>query len=201
MPTDIEIVAHPPLSVCITSILRLKSLYTASVSKDLTWDNVGAASWSAVELNVAIICACLPMLKPLLVRMFPHLLGSTGRQNSSGARAYGYGYADRASRFNGGLGPGFGNTSTIKSTAGVEPWDFNGFRKDSGRGSGSGSETTAVNSGKDIELGNNIGRAVGGPPTGKIQVMTSITREIEEEGTSETSSDRDLVWRGDELRV
>lgn len=30
-----------------------------------------------VELNTGIICACLPMLKSLIVRFFPRLLGSS----------------------------------------------------------------------------------------------------------------------------
>ena len=39
-------------------------------------DNVGAASWSAIECNTGIICACLPSLRPLVTRMFPHLIPS-----------------------------------------------------------------------------------------------------------------------------
>lgn len=31
-----------------------------------------------VELNTGIICACLPILKPLIARFFPKLLGSSG---------------------------------------------------------------------------------------------------------------------------
>jgi hypothetical protein len=34
-----------------------------------------------VEINVGIICACLPVLRPLLLRVFPRLAGS---KNSSG---------------------------------------------------------------------------------------------------------------------
>jgi hypothetical protein len=66
-------------SGCITSILRLHSLYIISRSDDVTWDNVGAATWSSVELNVGIMCACLPPLRPLMNRLFPHALLSTQR--------------------------------------------------------------------------------------------------------------------------
>ncbi|GLA33240.1 hypothetical protein AnigIFM63309_000063 [Aspergillus niger] len=38
-----------------------------------------AATWSFVESNVAIICACLPPLRPLLVRIFPKLIPSRMR--------------------------------------------------------------------------------------------------------------------------
>ncbi|KAL4771718.1 hypothetical protein BDW60DRAFT_207783 [Aspergillus nidulans var. acristatus] len=52
--------------VCITSICRLISLKHIAGSSDPFCDNVGAATWSAVEYNVGIICACLPTLRPLL---------------------------------------------------------------------------------------------------------------------------------------
>jgi len=54
-------------SVCIISI-------TAGKSTDPTWDNVGIATWSCVELNMAIVCPSLPVLKPLIARLFPRIL-------------------------------------------------------------------------------------------------------------------------------
>jgi hypothetical protein len=39
-------------------------------------DNVGAASWSAIECNTGIICACLPTLKPLIARLFPGMIST-----------------------------------------------------------------------------------------------------------------------------
>jgi hypothetical protein len=39
-------------------------------------DNVGAASWLAVECNVAIICASLPSLKVLISKMLPRIISS-----------------------------------------------------------------------------------------------------------------------------
>ncbi|KAL4991621.1 hypothetical protein BDW68DRAFT_198392 [Aspergillus falconensis] len=62
--------------VCITSICRLMSLKGIADSSDPTYDNVGAATWSAVECNVGIICACLPTLRPLVSRLIPQLLSS-----------------------------------------------------------------------------------------------------------------------------
>ncbi|KAF3395979.1 hypothetical protein F1880_006955 [Penicillium rolfsii] len=62
--------------VCITSIVRLASLKKISDSTDPTYDNVGAASWSAIECNTGIICACLPTLKPLLSRIIPGLMST-----------------------------------------------------------------------------------------------------------------------------
>ncbi|KAJ5831919.1 Integral membrane protein [Penicillium riverlandense] len=62
--------------VCITSIVRLTALKKIADSSDPTYDNVGAASWSAIECNTGIICACLPTLKPLLARLFPRMATS-----------------------------------------------------------------------------------------------------------------------------
>ncbi|PKY03937.1 integral membrane protein [Aspergillus campestris IBT 28561] len=62
--------------VCVTSVCRLVSLKKISESADPTYDNVGAAAWSAIECNVGIICACLPTLRPLISRVVPHLLSS-----------------------------------------------------------------------------------------------------------------------------
>jgi hypothetical protein len=63
--------------VLITSVLRLRSLLVISNSTDPTYDNVGAAEWSAIECNVAIICACLPSTRAFISRLLPHFF-STG---------------------------------------------------------------------------------------------------------------------------
>ncbi|KEF61380.1 uncharacterized protein A1O9_02946 [Exophiala aquamarina CBS 119918] len=68
---------------CITAILRLHALYIASISTDLTYDNVGAATWSSCELNVGIACSCIPALRPLISLIFPRLLTSTRRDHTS----------------------------------------------------------------------------------------------------------------------
>jgi len=63
------------------SVLRLHSLYVLSVSTDVTWDNGPAAYWSSVELNVGIICACMPTMKAFLTRFFPKLMGNSSGRN------------------------------------------------------------------------------------------------------------------------
>ncbi|KAL3470903.1 PTH11-like integral membrane protein [Aspergillus californicus] len=64
--------------VVITSILRLSSLHTLARSTDTSYNNVGAAYWTAAECNVAIICASLPFLRPLISRIFPKFLSTNG---------------------------------------------------------------------------------------------------------------------------
>ena len=40
------------------------------------WDNVGAATWSFLELTTGAIAACLPTLKPVFLACMPRLFGS-----------------------------------------------------------------------------------------------------------------------------
>ena len=73
--------------------MRLHSLYFATITIDPTYENVGVANWSSIELNTAIFCACLPTLRPLIARIFPSLISSGhGRANyyqpGSGTNAY-----------------------------------------------------------------------------------------------------------------
>lgn len=42
-------------------------------SIDPTWTNIEGSSWSLAELSCALICACLPTLKPVLSRCIPAL--------------------------------------------------------------------------------------------------------------------------------
>jgi len=58
---------------CIASILRLRTLYTSTKSKDTTWDKVPAIYWSTIEINVGIICASLSTLWAFGSRMFPSI--------------------------------------------------------------------------------------------------------------------------------
>lgn len=68
-------------SVCVISILRIPSLLKASRSTDPTKDNTGIANWSIIEVNSAIVGACLPTLKPIIGRIFPKFL-TTGLSGS-----------------------------------------------------------------------------------------------------------------------
>ncbi|KAJ2898664.1 heterokaryon incompatibility protein-domain-containing protein [Zalerion maritima] len=71
-----------PFDICIVSILRIKSLLVAADSTDPSYENVGIAIWSTLELNVAIFCACLTTLKPLATRWFPRIFTSSSNSRS-----------------------------------------------------------------------------------------------------------------------
>jgi hypothetical protein len=75
-------------SVCIVSILRLQSLVSISNSTDPTYDNPAAATWSSVEINVGIICSCLPLLRPLFNRFLPGVFTSRNRIDNVDPKNY-----------------------------------------------------------------------------------------------------------------
>jgi hypothetical protein len=65
------------------SILRLSAtiqMRAGEGTDNVTWEYTEFDMWSTIEINVGIICACMPSLRVLLVRLFPNLLGTSQRQ-------------------------------------------------------------------------------------------------------------------------
>ncbi|EME86699.1 uncharacterized protein MYCFIDRAFT_99406, partial [Pseudocercospora fijiensis CIRAD86] len=56
--------------VVIISILRLPALHVLMTSTDTTYQNPMAAIWSSIEINVGIMCSCLPTLRCLFPKIF-----------------------------------------------------------------------------------------------------------------------------------
>jgi hypothetical protein len=71
---------------------------------DTTYYSAATAYWSAIEINLAIVCASLPALKPLIVKIIP---GFSSRHTS---RGYGTGMSGRHT------GTGHGIKSTARRT-------------------------------------------------------------------------------------
>ncbi|KAK4159614.1 hypothetical protein QBC43DRAFT_272187 [Cladorrhinum sp. PSN259] len=72
---------------CAISIYRIRTLHAAATSTDPTWDNVGAATFSFLELSVGVIAICLPPLRPMLIRFMPRVFGTllnTGSRSGAG---------------------------------------------------------------------------------------------------------------------
>ena len=63
------------LLVTVVSCLRLVELVRFSKTVNPTWDYLGAALWSGIEVWVGIICACLPAARVFVGRMLPKWLG------------------------------------------------------------------------------------------------------------------------------
>ncbi|KAF2729106.1 putative integral membrane protein [Polyplosphaeria fusca] len=71
--------------VLLVSICRLQSLIQFSNSQNITWDYVAASYWSILEVDIGIICACMPAVRGLLLRSFPNMF-STGTNKGSSNR-------------------------------------------------------------------------------------------------------------------
>ncbi|CAO2656616.1 Nn.00g054190.m01.CDS01 [Neocucurbitaria sp. VM-36] len=74
--------------VTVVSILRLRSLVHFAVSTNSTMEQTDVISWSNIEVNVGIICACMPALRVMLVRCFPKVFGTT-KGTSQAYQVYG----------------------------------------------------------------------------------------------------------------
>ena len=102
--------------VTVVSILRLRSLIHFGVSSNPTWDQTDVISWSNIEINVGIICACMPALRVILVRCFPKVFGTT-KGTSQPYHAYGS-RSQGMKRGGSALGSGMGRSA---NTSGRDP--------------------------------------------------------------------------------
>lgn len=57
-----------------------------AVNPDQTWHSPLLCIWSAVEMNVAILCSCAPTLRCLIQRFWPKFLNSLASGYGSSAR-------------------------------------------------------------------------------------------------------------------
>jgi hypothetical protein len=113
---------------CVIAIVRIVTMMPFVHSMDFTWYKVTLAKWAyvpppplswgsmlmmrrMVEINVGIICACLPVLRPLVLRVFPRLLGS---KNSSADKHTGESYSMEPSS----------KSKSKKSGSRVRNWDY-----------------------------------------------------------------------------
>ncbi|KAI1079007.1 hypothetical protein F5B20DRAFT_189594 [Whalleya microplaca] len=84
--------------VTVVSIIRLSSLVEFRSSTNLTWDYWGVSLWSTVEITIGIICACMPAIRLLLIRVAPKVFDASiarravsyyGNKINSADRSYG----------------------------------------------------------------------------------------------------------------
>ncbi|KAF1918624.1 hypothetical protein BDU57DRAFT_116496 [Ampelomyces quisqualis] len=74
--------------VCIVSILRLVLVHHFAHLGRVTRAGTFAMIWSAIELNVAIICASLLVLKPLFARFIPAIVSEQPMSAREDARLW-----------------------------------------------------------------------------------------------------------------
>lgn len=73
-------------SVTIVSMIRLRFLVVFARGNNPTWDQANVINWSNIEINVGIICACLPTIRVMLTRAFPKALETARGGSHSSAR-------------------------------------------------------------------------------------------------------------------
>lgn len=56
--------------------MRVRSVDLIKNDPDYTWVGQAPTLWTITEINCALCCACLPVLKPLISRLLPGLLSS-----------------------------------------------------------------------------------------------------------------------------
>ena len=57
------------LSVCVASVIRVPYISQTSLL-DSSWSDSYGSIWTMVELNLGIVSACLPTLRPLFIHVF-----------------------------------------------------------------------------------------------------------------------------------
>ncbi|KAL2194340.1 hypothetical protein P885DRAFT_43209 [Corynascus similis CBS 632.67] len=145
----------------VISIVRIRYL---RLFEDFPWENVASSLWSVGELTSALTCACLPTLRPLVVRFFPVAFASQpsgpGRSISRQyAPAHHSGARTGPLSLESGLGRGAGHGG-------------NGRPKASHDGDGSSSLT-----GSEVELAQTTSKS----NAFEVRVMRQLTVDVERE--------------------
>lgn len=74
-------------SVCVISIVRIPTLRQGASSPDATFTNMTTALWSLAELDTAILCTSLPILRPLVARFIHGVSPADAPPNQFGRAA------------------------------------------------------------------------------------------------------------------
>jgi hypothetical protein len=96
LPRILELQLHPRQRWALASIVLLGSLaIAASIMRmvhvtgavtmpnfEPSWDAYDVSIWSATEVYVSLICASAPGVKPVIVKLIPHILGSSVRSHT-----------------------------------------------------------------------------------------------------------------------
>ncbi|KAJ4347788.1 uncharacterized protein N0V89_009158 [Didymosphaeria variabile] len=70
--------------VTLVSILRLETLIYFAKSENFTWDVAPFGYWSTIEMDIGVMCACMPALHSLFKRIWPKVFGGTARDKLTG---------------------------------------------------------------------------------------------------------------------
>ncbi|KAK2834974.1 hypothetical protein FQN49_006730 [Arthroderma sp. PD_2] len=121
--------------VCLISIIRTTTFPQSSEPVDVTYNFVFNAMWAIVEVNSAIICGCMPLIRQPLSILFPRVFGRSPHPTSkSHSSFFGYRSSRRQDR---------NATNPSLSIAASLPWNMH---------NGDNIVTTLVEPGRDLEL-------------------------------------------------
>ncbi|KAJ1323063.1 hypothetical protein MN608_11917 [Microdochium nivale] len=98
-------------ATCAISVARVIAIDSVAREyvrhpNDIIYYTAPVFYWTNIELSMAVVCACLPTLRPIWFHFFP-------KPATTGSNAYEYGYGGSGSRQRGGTG---GRKSNIRST-------------------------------------------------------------------------------------
>ncbi|CAK1364935.1 hypothetical protein CB0940_08572 [Cercospora beticola] len=94
--------------VVIISILRVPSIVTLWKTTDITYVNPMVMVWSDIEINIGLICACLPTLRCLFPKIFRSM---TSGRSTDGSNKLGTGGSGAAATFESRNGGGDGSVT------------------------------------------------------------------------------------------
>ncbi len=166
----------------MVSVIRILTLRVATNTQDPTWDNTGAAIWSVIEMNCAILCSTLPTLRPLFTRKARELKSSMTSlhrvRSSANARGGGGSHASHASHLSiASIASNASNASNTNDSNDDILGDLRHFRKPreprpvlyaaSGRGRASRADSGGASSSSDFESGSPGGSGGGADDDGR----------------------------------
>ncbi|KAL0932228.1 uncharacterized protein CTRU02_213181 [Colletotrichum truncatum] len=155
--------------VTIVSVVRLYVILSVDLtSPDITWNFIDTIIWTNVEANTAIICACLPTLKPLLTLALSGKLKSSANPSFPNSSSN-YMLKDRSKPTSSRVGNVGGSTAAQKGPNSRPFDDERPFTRLSEQGSSIGND--------EGDSGNELGDVV------RAKGIL-VTREVEVNGTS-----------------
>ncbi|KAJ4983425.1 CFEM domain-containing protein [Stagonosporopsis vannaccii] len=83
--------------VIVISALRLYTLAHFAKSQNITWDYFEAGYWSLLEIDVSIVCGCMPAHRLLLSRLWPKVKLTFNSRRSTPASSSALSGGDRSS--------------------------------------------------------------------------------------------------------
>ncbi|KAF2226021.1 CFEM domain-containing protein [Elsinoe ampelina] len=84
--------------VTVVSVIRLQTLVEFAKSANATWEFTAVSIWSTIEITVGIICACLPTVRLLVVKLWPRLAGTTIKSKTTYGETHRSGNKSQANR-------------------------------------------------------------------------------------------------------